>query len=170
MVADHQTVGSHHRQQVDSDSSEEDEDYEDSSNSTSNSTSTSTSYYDHSTITTHPHLPPSLIRSYRTRASNKSTFTPCEISKHNNISDCWIVAGNNVYDATSFLYSHPGGIKSILRYSGGRKDCTEDLMFHSQSARGIWERYKVGTLVECRGEAGWPRYKKASVEGGCNIS
>ncbi|KAF2397185.1 hypothetical protein EJ06DRAFT_559301 [Trichodelitschia bisporula] len=47
-----------------------------------------------------------------------------EVSKHNTPSSCWVIIANNVYDVTSFLPSHPGGPKSILRLAG--KDATAD--------------------------------------------
>ena len=169
--SDHQTVVGHDSLDPESD--------EDSDSSVSHpSESASSQWYGDGAECGDAPLPPSLIREYRTRASNKSTFTPCEILRHNKISDCWIVAGKNVYDATTFLHSHPGGIKSILRYSGGRKDCTEDLLYHSNAARGTWERHKIGTVVKCRGEGGskergsmrWPKYFKTEENGMCAIS
>lgn len=41
-----------------------------------------------------------------------------EVSKHNKESDCWIAYDNKVYDITSFLPKHPGGINRILPYCG----------------------------------------------------
>jgi len=52
-------------------------------------------------------------------------FTPEEIAKHNTKTDCWIIVANRVYDVTSFLKSHPGGVDAILKYAGGVKDATK---------------------------------------------
>lgn len=43
--------------------------------------------------------------------------------RHNR-TDCWIIVKNNVYNVTSYLKEHPGGIGAIVM-NGGR-DCTED--------------------------------------------
>jgi len=124
--------------------------------------------------------PPSLTQDleHRSRALAKSSFTLCEVKRHNKLDDCWIVAGPNVYDATTYLNDHPGGTNSILKFGGGRKDCLEDLMFHSANARVIWKRYKIGTLVKCEGLKNegasitpWPNYKTAKDENGsCTLS
>lgn len=37
-------------------------------------------------------------------------FTREEIEKHDSEKDCWIVVNGNVYDVTSVLSWHPGGI------------------------------------------------------------
>ena len=37
-------------------------------------------------------------------------FTASEISKLNTADSCWIILNNLVYDVTSYLDTHPGGI------------------------------------------------------------
>ena len=79
-----------------------------------------------------------------------------EISKHNNIKSCWIVANNNVYDVTEFINQHPAGSKCILKNAG--KDCTTDFKFHSNNAQfKIWNKFKIGKVK---------RYKKKE---NCNL-
>ncbi len=41
-----------------------------------------------------------------------------ELSTHNSLSDCWVAYDGKVYDITSFLPNHPGGINRILPYCG----------------------------------------------------
>jgi L-lactate dehydrogenase (cytochrome) len=41
-----------------------------------------------------------------------------EVVKHNKKSDCWIVLDSHVYEVTSFLSEHPGGMPIILRNAG----------------------------------------------------
>ena len=41
-----------------------------------------------------------------------------EVLKHNTEQDCWIVFHDKVYDITSFLPEHPGGIPIIAAHSG----------------------------------------------------
>ena len=68
-----------------------------------------------------------------------------EVKKHTTDKDCWIVINGKVYDATSFLNSHPGGVRSIL--SNGGKDCTADFeAFHSDAARKQLQTLLIGDL------------------------
>ena len=46
-----------------------------------------------------------------------------EVSKHNNIEDCWIVVESRVYDITSYIKIHPGGWLPIQNMAG--LDCTD---------------------------------------------
>ncbi|EJK53908.1 hypothetical protein THAOC_26563 [Thalassiosira oceanica] len=76
-------------------------------------------------------------------------FTACEVRKHNRPESCWLTVGNNVYDATDYLHSHPGGVQAILRKSGGVSDCTEDFNFHRRKGQKEWQRFKIGKLIPC---------------------
>ena len=78
----------------------------------------------------------------------------CEIQRHNTEESCWLVAGDTIYDATSYISQHPGGATSILKKSGGVADCSEDLMFHSKSGRRVWNQYIVGKVKKCPGPDG----------------
>ncbi|KAG9248841.1 FMN-dependent dehydrogenase-domain-containing protein [Calycina marina] len=55
-------------------------------------------------------------------------FDASEVAKHNTPESCWVIVEQdgkkNVWDVTSFLPSHPGGSKIILRMAG--TDCTEE--------------------------------------------
>ena len=44
----------------------------------------------------------------------------------------------------SFLSSHPAGAQAILRHAG--KDSSEDFGFHSERAKGLWEKLLVGRV------------------------
>ena len=82
--------------------------------------------------------------------TNYIPITKCQLRQHNNIqTGIWILCGTSIYDATDFIHSHPGGVKSILRKSGGIVDCTRDMKFHSQSAVKLWKSMKIGYLVPC---------------------
>src|SRR6478609_7702531 len=58
----------------------------------------------------------------RTRQSvfeNDKRFTVDEILKHNNREDgIWVTRGDSVYDISSFVDNHPGGIDKILLAAG----------------------------------------------------
>mmetsp|Transcript_13870 Transcript_13870/g.18112 ORF Transcript_13870/g.18112 Transcript_13870/m.18112 type:complete len:208 (+) Transcript_13870:42-665(+) len=78
-----------------------------------------------------------------------ATYTMCQVKRHNTAESAWIIAGNDVYDITSYVEIHPGGASCLLRRAGGRKDCSEDFKFHSTRGQKAWTKYKIGRLVEC---------------------
>ncbi|KHJ84380.1 cytochrome b5-like Heme/Steroid binding domain protein [Oesophagostomum dentatum] len=41
-----------------------------------------------------------------------------ELTKHNKKDDCWILIFGQVYDVTSYLEFHPGGIPELMRAAG----------------------------------------------------
>jgi isopentenyl diphosphate isomerase/L-lactate dehydrogenase-like FMN-dependent dehydrogenase/predicted heme/steroid binding protein len=54
-----------------------------------------------------------------------------EVAKHNSKESCWVAIRGKVYDLTSFLNSHPGGVKAILSRAG--TDVTEDFeLLHAE--------------------------------------
>ena len=71
-------------------------------------------------------------------------YTIMEISTHNKLDDCWIYVGNNVYNVTTFVKKHPGGLKSIMKYAG--KDCSIHYNFHTEIGQKIWDKYKIGEI------------------------
>lgn len=48
----------------------------------------------------------------------QSVYSVNEVAKHNSVSDCWLIINNKVYNVTSYLDSHPGGIQVITQYCG----------------------------------------------------
>lgn len=46
-----------------------------------------------------------------------STITRQELEKHNAKDDAWILFRGEVYDVTSYVKEHPGGL-AIIRYAG----------------------------------------------------
>lgn len=53
-----------------------------------------------------------------TSGKEMQEFTLEEVEKHNKEHDCWIILNGNVYDATSVLAWHPGGVAAIMTYAG----------------------------------------------------
>lgn len=59
----------------------------------------------------------------------------------------YIVAGCNVYDVAGIIGGeHPGGDSCLLRRGRGAMDCTNDLYFHSRTAKAKWEKLKIGEI------------------------
>lgn len=76
-----------------------------------------------------------------------STFTKEEISKHNNEKSCWIIINGGVFDLTSFLDTHPGGKKVLMKVAG--QDASKQFAnFHDVKA--VLEKYgpqlQIGTI------------------------
>ena len=82
-------------------------------------------------------------------------YSMYEISRHNTEESAWLVAGDEIYDATFYLNQHPGGRTSILRKAGGACDCTEDFEFHSKKGRKLWQKYKIGMVKRYPGQEGY---------------
>jgi cytochrome b involved in lipid metabolism len=81
-------------------------------------------------------------------------FTMCEIKRHQTKDSAWLVVGDDVYDATTYVNQHPGGETSILNKAGGACDCTQDFHFHSKRGRAVWKKYHVGKVKRCPGHDG----------------
>ncbi len=86
-----------------------------------------------------------------TNESNQKTFTTSEVSKHNKMSDCWIIIDKNVYDVGSFLDEHPGGADLIVPFCG--KDATQAFATkggknktHSQAALQLLSGFFIGIV------------------------
>ncbi len=81
-----------------------------------------------------------------------------EISKHNSLSDCWIVVNGRVYDITRYIPMHPGGSGIIEPYCG--RDAT-DIFYnvHSSAAISLLEKYYIGDVG---GEASIHVYKHSA--------
>jgi cytochrome b involved in lipid metabolism len=43
----------------------------------------------------------------------KTTLTTTEVSKHNAYSNCWIILNGNVYNISTYINSHTGGVSHI---------------------------------------------------------
>lgn len=78
------------------------------------------------------------------------TLSRAEIASHNTAKSCYVTLGNNVYDVTDFLDSHPGGAGLVLEYAG--KDIAdilkdEDSHTHSDSAYEVLDESLVGFVA-----------------------
>ncbi|ROW04342.1 hypothetical protein VSDG_00995 [Cytospora chrysosperma] len=78
------------------------------------------------------------------------TFTRADVEAHNSAKSCYVTVGDNVYDVSDFLDSHPGGADLVLDWAG--KDITAILKdsvshTHSETAYEILADSLVGFLV-----------------------
>lgn len=75
------------------------------------------------------------------------SLTSQEVANHNSTGDCWMIISGKVYNVTSYINSHPGGVAAIAAYCG--KDATQAFNIqvpHSQNAHNILASYYVGDL------------------------
>merc|ERR1719265_582102 len=86
---------------------------------------------------------PLSVQSSWLTGKKQAIYTIEEVQRHDQSSDCWLVAHGLVYDATSFMNVHPGG-PCILRRGG--KDATRDFEFHSREGKKAWKKFQIGWL------------------------
>lgn len=72
------------------------------------------------------------------------TFSMAEVSQHNTPQSCWLAVRGKVYDVTSFVQKHPGGVSAILKHGG--EEATEHFAFHSREAQKQWSQFQIGVL------------------------
>ncbi len=75
---------------------------------------------------------PTTVSQNRTVNLASSPYTTAEIARHNTTSDCWVLISSKIYNVTSYLVQHPGGVDAIAPYCG--KEATQ--AFRSKGGRG----------------------------------
>lgn len=78
-----------------------------------------------------------------TGANPNTEYTLAEVAKHNKDTDCWVVVGGQVIDATSFLSDHPGGKMAIMAFAG--RDATEE--FNMVHEEGVLQKFASNLIV-----------------------
>ena len=84
-----------------------------------------------------------------TTSTSSHQYTWQQVAQHNTQDDLWVIIHDKVYDITSWVDRHPGGVE-MLRLCGGR-DCT--VMFDSYHILSdkhelLLPKYLIGALVE----------------------
>lgn len=65
---------------------------------------------------------------------------------HKSQENCWIVLSGKVYDVTSYLEEHPGGINKIMEWAGGDATKAFEEVRHSISALQKAEQFVIGEV------------------------
>lgn len=73
-------------------------------------------------------------------------FSAAEVSQHKSENDLWIVRNGKVYDVTSYVDSHPGGVDTLMEVAGKDATTAFDGVGHSQEAKEELEKHLIGTL------------------------
>lgn len=83
--------------------------------------------------------------------TSTSGLTLAAVATHNSLSSCWIIISGNVYDVTSYLSIHPGGVAMIQSNCG--TDATSAFATkggtggtHSASAMNLLNTYLIGSV------------------------
>ncbi|KAF6801009.1 cytochrome b5 [Colletotrichum sojae] len=73
-------------------------------------------------------------------------YTAAEVSKHHEAGDLWVSIRGKVYNVTSYVDDHPGGIEVLKDVAGS--DGTESFEYvgHSKDAHKVLETFQIGVL------------------------
>lgn len=89
--------------------------------------------------------PKKMIISSKTKTKSKTLYTMDEVAKHNKKTDAWMVIDDKVYDVTSWIPHHPGG---MIIMKGVGIDATElfKKVGHDSYAKTKLKTFKIGNL------------------------
>lgn len=101
------------------------------------------------------------------------TFTRAEVEAHSSDNDCYVIVGDNVYDVSDFVESHPGGPELVMDWAG--KDITAilkdaDSHTHSESAYEILVESLVGFVVDQKSTENGHATEANGANGDANIN
>ncbi|GAU42626.1 hypothetical protein TSUD_238180, partial [Trifolium subterraneum] len=71
------------------------------------------------------------------------SYKKTEVTLHNKRTDCWIIIKNMVYDVTSYVEEHPGGVATMLLHD---LPYTEDRISRVHVARRLVEYFSDNSL------------------------
>jgi cytochrome b involved in lipid metabolism len=71
-----------------------------------------------------------------------------EVSVHNTIDDCWVIANGYVYDITPFLLNNDFHTRMIDGKEG--TDISSDFKFHTLLQKQVWRKYIIGRVIGSR--------------------
>ncbi|PVU96291.1 hypothetical protein BB560_005817 [Smittium megazygosporum] len=95
---------------------------------------------------------------------SKPEYSRNEVATHNSVDSLWVIFSNKVYDITSFVPDHPGGIEWLAKFGG--QDISfvmgdEDLHAHTQNAYNMLFSCEIGVIKK---EETWKNTKLVFAE------
>lgn len=78
--------------------------------------------------------------------SGTATYTISEVATHNTAADCWLVMHGKVYNVTTFISSHPGGVQQITSRCGTDAGTAFDAIGHSGTAQNMLTPLYIGDI------------------------
>lgn len=79
------------------------------------------------------------------KQGKQKRFTWQELRKHNLESDCWLAVRGKVYNVTSWIAKHPGGVDTIV-LNGGRDATQLFEAYHPTRVYSMLNQYYVGEI------------------------
>jgi len=67
-----------------------------------------------------------------------------EVGRHTTLASCWVVVHGKVYDVTSLLKLHPGGVAAITSVAGGNATTVFDEVHHESILHRQLAQYAIG--------------------------
>lgn len=97
--------------------------------------------------------PKSAVNTSATTSGADILLTAEEVSKHNSATDCWVIISGSVYNVTSAISGHSGGVETIIPTCGAEATQVFDTKGgldkpHSSSAENVMQSYLLGKLNE----------------------
>ena len=80
------------------------------------------------------------------QTGTSGTLTIQDIAKHATAASCWLLIDGKVYDVTSYLPRHPGGVSAIAPYCGKDGSAAFEGLPHSTNAHQLLAAYLVGAV------------------------
>ncbi len=82
-----------------------------------------------------------------TKTTGSSSYTLAQVTTHNSQTDCWTVVNGSVYNITSYITRHPGGVRAISSICGKDGTSTFDDQHGGQSRpENTLSSFLVGSL------------------------
>jgi cytochrome b involved in lipid metabolism len=122
-------------------------------NTTTNTNTTANTKPKPSPVSTSAVTPaPIITQTSATPIATQTTLalTSAELVKHNSVNSCWLLISGKIYDVTTYMNSHPGGVAEVLNTCG--TDATAAYASrggtgtHSSSANADLAMYYIGDL------------------------
>ena len=77
--------------------------------------------------------------------NNATALTRAVVARHATANDCYLIINNKVYNVTSYIGQHPGGVRNITSYCG--QEATGIFAaIHSNFAWDLLSQYYIGML------------------------
>ena len=77
--------------------------------------------------------------------SSAKTFTITEVAQHNIKTDCYLIVNKQVYDVTSYIDQHPGGVRRIVEMCG-QESSQAFAAIHSNFAWNLLKDFYIGDI------------------------
>jgi cytochrome b involved in lipid metabolism len=84
------------------------------------------------------------------KSNYQNTYTIDQVALKNKSDACWTIINGNIYDITSYIPNHPGGIEEIIKICGkdGSKLFSKPMEHKEGGADNILNNFKIGILQQ----------------------